>query len=378
MMICYSSTMLRLAVLLCSLKYSMCAGPSPCECECPNYDGIDVKQIKYDEEEQCPETCCSAEVSKSVDTEHVEHMETAKGCGIRNAAGFVYKVLGNNTTNEAEYGSYIQYFDQNLKRHETMLLAEFPWMVGIFKEDLFLNRSFETIQCGGSLIHPSVVLTAAHCVNGKEEVSLKIRAGQWDIEALDEIYPVQKRQVKEYLVHEKYHKGAQSNGIALIFLEKPVTIAPNVNLICLPPQNQSFDMQRCYAAGWGKNAFGEEGEYQKKLKRVELPIVPRDKCQIELRKTRLGQNFNLHDSFLCAGGEREDADTCEGDGGSPLFCPLPNSQIFNVKYFQAGIVSWVSVTCLCITKNVVNSNVNALFFRVLDVVTKSQVNVVSF
>lgn len=222
-----------------------------------------------------------------------------------------------------------------------MLSAEFPWVVGIFKTDILLNRSFETIQCGGSLIHSSVVLTAAHCLNSKEETSLTIRAGQWDIEATDELYPIQKVQVMEYIIHEKYHKGGKFNDIALIFLATPVTLAPNVNLLCLAPQNQSFDMQRCYAAGWGKNAFGEQGEYQTILKKVDLPIVPRDKCQMELRKTRLTPNYNLHSSFICAGGEG--ADTCEGDGGSPLFCPLPNSSQFPVKYFQAGIVSWVSV-----------------------------------
>merc|ERR1712211_158163 len=51
---------------------------------------------------------------------------------------------------------------------------------------------------------------------------------------------------------------------------------------------------------------------------------------------RLGQKYKLHDSFLCAGGI-PGKDTCKGDGGSPLVCPLkydPNT------YVQAGIVAW--------------------------------------
>ena len=43
---------------------------------------------------------------------------------------------------------------------------------------------------------------------------------------------------------------------------------------------------------------------------MELPIVPRDKCLDSLRKTRLGPYFQLHDSFICAGGETG-KDTCK-------------------------------------------------------------------
>ena len=72
------------------------------------------------------------------------------------------------------------------------------------------------------------------------------------------------------------------------------------------------------------------------VKRTQLPIVPRDKCIRQLRKTKLGTKFELHRTFLCAGGETE-IDTCKGDGGSPLICPFANQ---NNRFAQIGIVSW--------------------------------------
>lgn len=64
--------------------------------------------------------------------------------------------------------------------------------------------------------------------------------------------------------------------------------------------------------------------------------MPRDVCLKALRKTRLGGFFQLHKSFLCAGGGQMD-NTCDGDGGSALVCPVPG-QIG--RYHQVGIVSW--------------------------------------
>ena len=50
-------------------------------------------------------------------------------------------------------------------------------------------------------------------------------------------------------------------------------------------------------------------------------MVERNQCQKQLRQTRLGHFFELHTSFMCAGG-KNGADTCKGDGGSPLVCPI--------------------------------------------------------
>lgn len=61
----------------------------------------------------------------------------------------------------------------------------------------------------------------------------------------------------------------------------------------------------------GKNKFGMAGAYQVILKRVELPVIPRDECQKTLRKSALGRRFILDPSFICAGGE-SGKDTCQG------------------------------------------------------------------
>ncbi len=47
-------------------------------------------------------------------------------------------------------------------------------------------------------------------------------------------------------------------------------------------------------------------------------------CQNRLR-TKKGKTFKLHESFVCAGGSPKGGDTCEGDGGGPLVCPVKGS-----------------------------------------------------
>ena len=61
-----------------------------------------------------------------------------------------------------------------------------------------------------------------------------------------------------------------------------------------------------------------------------------DRCQELLRATKLGTNFVLDESFNCAGGKANE-DTCKGDGGSPLVCPLREDPD---HYVQVGIVAW--------------------------------------
>ena len=83
------------------------------------------------------------------------------------------------------------------------------------------------------------------------------------------------------------------------------------------------------------------------MKEVDVSIVGQTTCEAELKRTRLGQSFDLNqNSFLCAGGETG-KDACTGDGGSPLVCQSGNDQ-----WQVVGMVAW---GIGCATSNVPSS-----------------------
>nr|XP_018901507.1 PREDICTED: trypsin-7-like [Bemisia tabaci] len=294
-----------------------------------NTDGVDLIDIRI-RDGPCVsymDVCCA---ERTVDPEHPDvhpvtspktptHPYERSGCGHRNEEGIGFRITGA-TNNEAQFG-------------------EFPWMVAILKEEpcnCNSSHMLNVYQCGGSLISPAVVLTAAHCVHQKQAESLKIRAGEWDTQTKSELFPHYDRRVRNIILHEQYYAGALHNDVALLILDEPLEYKENIDVTCLPHQDESFDEHDCFATGWGKDVFGKEGKYQVILKKVQLPTVHRTQCQAALRETRLGAHFKLHESFICAGGERG-KDTCKGDGGSPLVCPIRSRPGY---YAQAGIVAW--------------------------------------
>lgn len=209
--------------------------------------------------------------------------------------------------------------------------GEFPWTVAIIK------TSDGSSHCGGSLIHPNLVLTGAHCVQGFRKGQLKIRAGEWDTQTTKERLPFQERSVVRVSSHPEFNPRSLAYDVAVLELESPIQLADHINVVCLPPNNYDTRRTDCFASGWGKNQFGKSGRYSVIMKKVPLPIVDASTCERQLQATRLTTKFRLHQTFICAGGE-QGVDTCEGDGGAPLVCPVGPAN--ENRYTQMGMVAW--------------------------------------
>lgn len=193
--------------------------------------------------------------------------------------------------------------------------GEFPWVVKIFETP----RKF---RGAGTLITPFVVLTAAHKLKTLNDPST-VRV---ESENSDEYI-----QVERIVRHENFDPKNHINNIALLFLKHPIE-----GHICLPSINEIDVNSDCIISGWGKNTEEYSNYDTRLLRKATVKIVEHNLCQQQLRNTRLGQFFTLHESFICAIGPNGE-DSCKGDGGGPLMCPLKSD---NSRYFQMGITSW--------------------------------------
>ena len=123
--------------------------------------------------------------------------------------------------------------------------GSWPWQVGLYNGD-----DDSAFYCGGSLIRPDWVLTAAHCVNASLPVTTyRVRLGDWHRYYYDGTEQV--RKASKVIVYPQYnHPVPYNNDIALIKLERPVVLNSHVNTICLPQRGVSAPLNSaCYITG---------------------------------------------------------------------------------------------------------------------------------
>lgn len=164
---------------------------------------------------------------------------------------------------------------------------------------------------------------------------MKIRLGEWDVHREDEFYPYIEKNVDEILIHPNFSPRNLANDVAILRLDSEIDFNqhPHISPICMSEPFESYTGHRCFVSGWGKNAFGYQGEYQSVLMKVDLPVLDTRVCENLLKRTKLGYTFKLDRSMICAGGE-SGKDACEGDGGSGLVCDV------NGTWKAVGLVSW--------------------------------------
>ncbi|XP_017047754.1 phenoloxidase-activating factor 2 [Drosophila ficusphila] len=206
--------------------------------------------------------------------------------------------------------------------------GEFPWLVAVYSADGYL--------CSGAMITPLAVVTTAHCVQNVEAGKLRLVAGEWDAAVELEPQPQQERLAVESVVHPNFTQMPLANNLAIILVDKdkPFQMAPNVQPICLPPPQMSYNYSQCYVSGWQRGDFGGSAILPK---RWTLYVLPSDQCRTKLRLSLLGRRHAHNDTLLCAGGDKGDFVCGDVDmTGVPLMCPLSSH---DDRFILAGLLT---------------------------------------
>lgn len=179
-----------------------------------------------------------------------------------------------------------------------------PWMVSLH----WFNRHV----CGGTLIGRDWILTAAHCVYGKNVHVANWRA-LFGLTAQSESNApeVQSRLIRRIVIHPWYNRRTKRADIAMMQLQEPVNFSDHVQPVCLPePGLDPAPGTVCTISGWGRLQSG--GSLPDVLQEALVPLVPLSQCQEQLPQ------YNITELMMCAGREEGGVDTCQGDSGGPL------------------------------------------------------------
>ncbi|MEJ2856299.1 MULTISPECIES: S1 family peptidase [unclassified Saccharothrix] len=186
-----------------------------------------------------------------------------------------------------------------------------PWVVALYDA----NGNF---YCGGALIAPDKVLTAAHCTVERTAFGTHERRATdiWVVAGRRDLDGDEGRETRVSVVwrHPDFRSAAQGDDIATLTLAEALPYRP-------VPLGEAGPGDVATVFGWGRTA--ELAPPSPTLREADLPVLDDQACGRALEGFR-------PDTMLCAGYPDGGKDACEGDSGGPL----------TVRGALVGIVSY--------------------------------------
>ncbi|KAL5279358.1 hypothetical protein ACFFRR_003757 [Megaselia abdita] len=184
--------------------------------------------------------------------------------------------------------------------------GQFPYQVSIQ-----LNNK---LHCGGSIIGPNVILTAAHCVYNYDIKHLRVVAGTTNLLAGNGVV----RAVKRYVYHENYKHNDFDYDIGIVWVTQKFTYNSFIAPISMPSANSDISTGPATVSGFGMTGPNSLGTPY--LQWATVNIEPYTTCQ----------QYGQYSARMICASVTGMPNSCPGDSGGPL---VKGGLLF-------GVVSW--------------------------------------